>query len=386
MSRMHDSSLDVDLSELQGLEYRCLDDCALCCLCQPELLPSEERKFRGDPRLSAGLADRHISPEVRGPAIRLQGSHGACHFLRGRRCAIYHDRPHYCRAFPLSVFSGWRIQVNANLSCRGIGLSGEGLEEAGERLLEGYGEKALEDELRDSRQVFLEFSGNMRDAKVSQSVQSLRGAADVLIEDVADEQGLGRLLTYAEAGRTKQNSSAQEIARRARAAEPEAAISDLGTAIGTELFDLPDMSYLPVYVDEDLTWRIFRLEGDVIIGYVLSEDGSTQEFLRKDPAEVSLLPFSPEGREAFEDYIRLVNRRDCFLGHAAHLLDEDGYDHNFAQAYLGALGNAAVDLWWRSSFLAGIKGAEALDVGRVREGIVFFDMDLLDQPTIGAVL
>ena len=386
MLPMPDYRLDLDLSELDGKEYRCLDGCALCCLCQPELLPDEERKLRGDPVLSAGLADKHISPDVRGTAIKLQGAHGACHFLRNRRCAIYGQRPHYCRAFPISVFSGWRIQLNANLSCRGIGLAGEGLRATGERLLETYGAEVMEEELRGSRQVFLDFSGNTRDAKVSQSVQSLRGAAQALIDDMTDEQDLSRLLTYAESGSTKQNSSAQEIARKARNSEPEADILDLAVAIGTELFDLPDMSYLPVYVDEDLVWRIFKLEGDSIIGYVLSEDGSIEEFSRTEPAEVVLLPFSAEGKAAFEEYLRVVNNRDCFLGHAAHLLDMDGYGHNFAQAYLGALGNGAVDLWWRSSFLAALRGTGTLDSTQVREGIVFFDMDQLDQPTIGAFL
>ena len=35
----------VDLSPLEGWKIECLDNCQLCCLCQPELLPQEESWF-----------------------------------------------------------------------------------------------------------------------------------------------------------------------------------------------------------------------------------------------------------------------------------------------------------------------------------------------------
>lgn len=384
--RMAVDERDLDLSELEGLTYTCLDGCGLCCLCQPELLQEEEAAFRADPALSAGLAERHISPEVRGAAIRLQGAHGACHFLKDRRCSIYQRRPHYCMAFPISVFSGWRVQLNANMSCRGIGLPGEDLTSFGRDLLGRYGEEELEDELRDSREVFDQFTENTRDAKVAQSIPSLRESAEALMDDLADLLGLSRVLTYAESGRARQNSPASEISRRARASEPDADLQTLGTLIGTELFDLPDLSYLPVYVDEGLTWRVFRLSGNEIVGHVLREDGATEECSRTDPSDVSLLRMTAGGRSAFKEYMGMLNRRDCFVGHAAHLLDEDGYTYSFAQAYLGSLGHAAVDLWWRASFLASLRGDDSLDERGVREGVVFFDMDALDQPTIGAFL
>jgi Fe-S-cluster containining protein len=386
LSFMGDECTGPDLSELDGLEYTCLDGCGLCCLCQPELLPNEESNFRADAALSAGLAERHISPDVRGAAIRLQGAHGACHFLRGRRCSIYERRPHYCRAFPISVFAGWRIQLNANLSCRGIGLPGEDLMAFGREVLGHFREDDLRRELSGSRRVFDEFTTNTRDAKVAQSVPSLRDAAEALMGELTNPIGLSRVLTYSESGRTRQNSSAADIARRARASEPEADLQELGTLIGTDLFDLPDLSYLPVYVDEGLGWSVFKLVGGEIVGYELLEDGDTEEVSMTAPSEVNIMPMTAAGRETFESYLRTVNRRDCFVGHAAHLLDEDGYSYNFAQAYVGALGHAAVDLWWRASFLALLRGEGSLDRRAVREGIIFFDMDALDQPTIGAFL
>jgi Fe-S-cluster containining protein len=376
--------LETDFSEVMGRSYRCIDKCALCCLCQPELLPREESRFRADPLLRDSVVESHISPEVRGAAIKLRGQHGACHFLSGRRCTIYQDRPHFCRAFPVNIFVGWRIQVNANLSCRGIGLEGERLEQLARTVLQDYERSELEKELKDAREVFSEFLDNTRRAKVAQSTGSLRDAGSVVIEDLADEVGLSRALTYAEHGRTRQNTGARDIVRLVRQSEASSDIEELAVMDGAELFDLEDLSMLPVYVDRKLNWNVFRLQGETIVGYRLSEDGSVEETSRTVPGSVHLMPMTASGRRAFEDYLRTVNGRDCFLGHAAHLCDMEGYGYNLAQVYLGALANNALDLWWRASFLAGLAGTDRLGSQEIMEGVVFFDMDLLDLPTIGA--
>jgi len=381
-----EASPEIDLSELSGRTYRCIDDCALCCLCQPELLPEEERAFRADPVLAKGVADSHISADVRGAAIALKGRHGACHFLNDKRCAIYDRRPHYCRAFPLNVFVGYRIQVNANLSCRGMDLPGEDLTANAETLMSSYGEARLSDEVSSANEVFTQFVRNCRDSGVAQSFTSVRETVSLLEDDLTDHIGLSRAMTFAENANLRQNSAAGDIVRRVRQTEAEADISERALMDGVELFDLPDLSLLPIYVDQDLRWRIFRLVGKEIVGYDLLEDGRTSETCRLDPPSVELMPMTEGGRSAMRDYLRVVNSRDCFLGHGAYLCDLEGYEYNFAQAYLGAAANNMIDLWWRSSLLASLAGMEELGPAEVREGIVFFDMDLLDLPTIGAFI
>jgi len=381
-----DPSLEIDFSELEGRTYRCIDSCALCCLCQPELLPEERERFSKDPGLAEGVSDRHISPEVSGSALKLRGAHGSCYFLQDKRCRIYQNRPHFCRSFPINVFVGWRIQMNANLSCRGIGLAGEDLGKTGAEVVSQYGSDRLRKELRDANRVFTDFVRNTRDAWVAQSFSSVRGAANALMEELSDGLGLSKILTYAESGQTRQNASPMDLARLARKADAEADIEERALIDGTELFDLPDLSLLPVYIGSDLEWRIFKLVGKEIVGYMLSEDGSIREISRTNPSDISLMPMTSGGKTAFKDYLSVVNNRDCFLGHAAYLLDSEGYEYNFGQAYLGAMATNAVDLWWRSSFLAHLAGRNELGPGEVREGIVFFDMDLLDLPTIGAFI
>ncbi len=384
--RSRAETVEVDLSELQGLSYTCIDGCALCCLCQPELLPDELERFRKDPRLSEGVSDTHISPDVDGSAIRLRGSYGACHFLQGRRCTIYGDRPHFCRLFPVNVFVGWRVQLNANLSCRGIGLPGEDLEAVGREVLRWHGEGALSQELREASDVFRQFVDNTREARVAQSVPSVRRAADMLVEDMTDRIGLSRVLTYAEHGRTRQNSPPEDLARQARGTDPDADVEQRAIMDGTDLFDLEELSHLPVYAGKDLRWNIFKLIGGEIVGHRLEEDGRITETSRTAPSDVEPMPMDASGREAMTRYLRLVNSRDCFVGHAAHLLDDEGYSFNFGQVYIGAMATNALDLWWRASFLARLAGKDSLGADEVREGVIFFDMDLLDLPTIGAFI
>jgi Fe-S-cluster containining protein len=381
-----DSEPEIDLSELRDRTYRCIDSCALCCLCQPELLPDEERVFRADPRLKAGVSESHISPEVTGAAIALKGRHGACYFLQDKRCAIYDKRTHYCRSFPLNVFVGWRVQVNANLSCRGVGLPGEDLTLLGEHLLKEYGPGRLAEEVASANDVFTQFVRNTREAGVAQSFTSVRETVELLEEELTEPIGLSRTMTFAEHASPRQNSSAGDMVRRVRQTEAEADISDRALMDGVELFDLPDLSLLPVYVDQDLRWKIFRLVRKEIVGYDLHEDGRTVEVCRIDPSSVDLLPMNDGGRSAMRGYLRTVNARDCFLGHGAYLCDLEGYEYNFAQAYLGAAANNMIDLWWRASLLAHIAGTDELGPREIREGVVFFDMDLLDLPTIGAFI
>ena len=378
--------IDIDFSELEGRSYSCIDGCALCCLCQPELLPNEERKFRNDPRLIEAISGKHISPDVMGAAIRLRGEHGACYFLDKKRCRIYADRPHFCRSFPISVFVGWRVQLNVNLSCRGIGLTGEPLRRLGQEIMTGFDVRTLYDEFSSARRVFFDFNSNMREARIAQSVQSVREAAQRVVGDLSDAIGLSKIMTYAENGNTRQNSSADDIVRLARKAEAEANLEERAVIDGTELFDLPEKSMLPVYINEQLDWRIFQLVDKEIVGYNLSEDGGIEEMSRTDPSDVELLPIGEDGTRPFKEYFSTVNQRDCFLGHAAHLCDLEGYEFNFAQVYLGTMATNALDLWWRSSFLASLDGRERLGLREIREGIVFFDMDLLDLPTIGAFI
>jgi hypothetical protein len=152
-----------------------------------------------------------------------------------------------------------------------------------------------------------------------------------------------------------------------------------------ESLSAPDLLSSPVYCDEQGRWKLFMSQGKELDMYGMKEDGSTERIRTIMPEQV---PFqAPEGAAAkmFCDYLALLNRRDSFLGNAYYLIDEYGYEDPLANVYYGSLATSALDLMWRTSLLAFVKGAK-LDVSGVREGIIFYDMDRLDAPTIGAFM
>jgi hypothetical protein len=88
-------------------------------------------------------------------------------------------------------------------------------------------------------------------------------------------------------------------------------------------------------------------------------------------------------RRTLKDYLRVLNNRDSLMGYAFYLMDEYGYEDPWPNVYGGVLSTSVLDLLWRTALLAAFfPGGK--DGERMREGIIFYDMDRLDAPTLGA--
>jgi len=141
----------------------------------------------------------------------------------------------------------------------------------------------------------------------------------------------------------------------------------------------------PVYCDPQGRWNVFISSDGELDMYQLLEDGGMERKRGLDPKRVSLLaPVGPSAR-MFIDYLRTLNRRDSILGYAYYLLDDYGYDDEMSNVYYGVLASSGLDLLWRASLIAHLNGGR-LDQEGMREGIIFYDMDRLDAPTIGAFM
>jgi hypothetical protein len=64
-------------------------------------------------------------------------------------------------------------------------------------------------------------------------------------------------------------------------------------------------------------------------------------------------------------------------------MDQLDYEDDLANAYYGSMCVAILDLLWRASMLDHFMGT-GMGADGIREAIIFFDMDRLDAPTIGA--
>ena len=89
------------------------------------------------------------------------------------------------------------------------------------------------------------------------------------------------------------------------------------------------------------------------------------------------------GEAVLRDYISVLNGRDSFMGSVFCTMDENGYEDDMTNSYYGCLSVTVMDLMWRMSLLDHFMGTGCGADG-MREAIMFFDMDRLDAPAIGA--
>lgn len=379
--------IEADLSELAGRAYECLPGCALCCLCQPELLPEEHRRLSIQAQLAERIVPLPEDPASGRTAFALQGPVGACAFLKERRCTIYELRPHFCQQFPVHLHLGWRVQLNADFSCRGLWTGkGESLEAFGRRVLERIGEDDLARELAQGRRAFSEFRRRVERTWPYWDARGVRELLSALVPDLLRHDGIGRVLSYADDfPQQHRRISAREIHAGIRRSEPDPSVEQLAAGDGLELFDLGDLTKLPIFVDRELRWHLFQTRGELLAHFLAEEDRILTELEPVNPAELPLLPYTEEGRAEAGRYLQLLLRRDQLIGHIAYIVDEHGYVEPIPQVALGSFATLVLDFWWRASLLATAQGRAELGPAEVVDGIVAFDMDFLDLPTVGAL-
>jgi len=367
-------SLPLDLSELEGRKFVCVDPCQLCCLCQPELLESEVQFFKRN--FPERIVTRR-SPHKHTALVLKQGG-GPCTFLEDRRCSVYQNRPHYCRAYPFHVHLSTRAQVELDLSCRGVWTGqGEDATLLGMQLVE-ENKAAIARGLEDSSEVYEQFYANCRDAGLEHDSKKLRAELEERLPLFADPLYIGRVL--------EASVEDEEMILPSAVEGEERRLDELKqSAMETSLESMNSMDPFssPVYCDPQGKWNIFMSQERELDMYVMAEDGKLERSRTIDPFTVPLMRPIGDGQKAFTDYLRILNRRDSMLGHAYYLLDDLGYEDYVPNVYFGAIATAALDLLWRCSLLATLAGGR-MDLNGVREGIIFYDMDRLDAPTIGA--
>ena len=380
--------MDVDLSELDGKSFACIDECGLCCLCQPEVSESELRLIGADPRRAAGLTNERIDGR-RTPqpsAVRLQGGQGGCHFLRGRRCQIYDIRPRFCRQFPAPVHVSWRVQVNANLSCRGITPGGSSLRAFGEGVLRGLPDGMLANELESSRRRLRDFERDARGAGVWQDWKRIGQAGDVMASLLGTAGGVGKLLAFADEEPEISEMPIQKLATVLETTEEPEDLDDVALEGNCEALDLESVAWLPVYSAPDFTWNLMQYTDGKLLWMRLEEGGKTETLHTLEPREVHLMERDQDALATFGSYARTLAMRDHFACYAAEVCAEQEFSDDLMTVYAGVLGTAMLDMWWRASLIGTITGKTKIDGALAREGVISYDMDCLDAPTIGAFI
>jgi Fe-S-cluster containining protein len=374
-----DTGFPLDLSELDGWKFDCIEDCQLCCLCQPELLPQEEQYFKRN------FPQRIVVRRVphRHTALAMKKGSGPCAFLDNRRCSIYPNRPHYCRQFPFHVHLMDRVQVSLDLSCRGVwAQKGEDATPIGLRMV-NENERQLRAGLDEAREVHRHFLANCRDAGIEVSPKDLRVRFEAVSRHAAELPFLGWMLDQSvEDERMDLEKHPVDLTLDSVRAEE---LRQAAMEVSLESLSSEDPMSSPVYCDPKGGWNVFISSEGELDMYQLHEEGGMERVKGVDPKKVPLLAPQGQGAKLFIEYLSILNRRDPVLGHAYYLLDDYGYEDELANVYYGVLASSGLDLLWRASLIAYLNGWMLDDIS-VREGIIFYDMDRLDAPTIGAFM
>lgn len=367
---------EIDYSELKGKKAECPEGCGLCCLCQPEVLNDEKAFFeKNHPKnlVRSKGQDRYL-------ALALKKGRGSCVFLNGRKCSVYNNRPTYCRQFPYHIYVGDRIKVELDLSCRGV-WTGKGIdaeEEAKE--IVSKAQSRIRSAVREAGDVYSQFYHNCKEAGVMGDMQTIRSSVIDNIEKFTDLAYLSKVMEHT----MMEPVMTLDLVK----ADPLIDMEEINEAAMTasmESMETDDPVNAPVYCDEQWNWNIFLADSESgkIDWLILDDEGDLNKRSSTRSSEIRIKPLEPDGEKILREYILTLNQRESFLGNVFSLMDATDYDDNMANAYYGCLSTTILDLLWRASMLDHFMGTGMGERG-IREAIIFYDMDRLDAPTIGA--
>ncbi|MDR2845948.1 MAG: YkgJ family cysteine cluster protein [Candidatus Methanoplasma sp.] len=370
---------EVDYSDVIGKRAECPEGCGLCCLCQPEVLP-EERLFFRENYPKELVKSRTPEPYF---ALALKKGRGSCVFLNdSRKCKVYDRRPTYCRQFPYHIYVGEKVKVELDLSCRGV-WSGSGNDALAEA--KGIVEKAdgrIRSAIREAKAVYRQFYANCTEAGIMSDQAALRSSVDLNLTNFTD---LGYLSKVMELSQMEPVMTLDGL-QRASILEKED-LDEAARATAMESMATNDPLSAPIYCDGNWNWNVFLADEKkrIVEWNVLNNDGDIAQKASAPIDDILLKPLEAGASDVLSDYISVLNRRDSFMGSVFSLIDENGYEDDMANAYYGCLSTTILDLLWRASMLDHFTGT-GMGAEGIREAIIFYDMDRLDAPAIGAFI
>lgn len=368
------NDLTIDYTELIGKKVSCPPECGMCCLCQPEILP-EERSFFRTKHPNAMVKKREPHEHF---AIALKKGRGSCVFLNGRRCDIYADRPTYCRQFPYHFHVSDRIRVELDMSCRGAwsGTGNDAVSEARELADRSGGRLRMA--LKEAAPVYREFYSICKEAGVYAEPSTLRSSVSKNIDNFTDLAYIAKVM---DSSLEEPSVSLDDIIPEAKTDMDELNGAAREAALGS--MQSSDPLNVPVYCDGKWNWNLFMAGNKGIEWNVLDDQGDLHFKGSADPEEISLPSLDAGAKGVLRDYISVLNGRDSMMGSAYHTMDSLDYEDDMTNVYYGSMSVAIIDLMWRSALLDRLLGTGTGENG-MREAVIFYDMDRLDAPTIGA--
>lgn len=343
-------AVDLDLADLRGLRYRCLEGCGFCCTFTPEVSSEELARLRTRFPALPVVANEDDGRQH----IAFQGGCGACTLLQRRACSAYDLRPAHCRYFPFHVhFGRGGATALVNRSCRGVESDPTGDLQAQFQadVLAFAKEHELAESARQAADVFAQFDANCKEAGVAADAVATARAAT---SDVS-WPGLRRL-----------------------AAGIGVPFDELWQAT-LEPLGFEDVVSRPFYLAQDLTWWTFEDPGGALAARQMDETGAL------GPPKPLRRP-KPDSGLAADQLRRVVSffvERAPFEGQVAWLVDDTDYQMPVADAARLRVLELALEAQWRAQVLWQL----SVPPERMEEEVKrFLDGAYLDAPTVAGWL
>ena len=232
--------------------------------------------------------------------------------------------------------------------------------------------------MKEATSVYRDFYSICRDAGVMSDISMIRMALSMNIDKFTDLAYLAKIMERS-LEEPKMNLDNLSPDKKFDMAEMEEAAKD--AALSSMSSD--DPMCVPVYCDPQWNWNMFMASKDRIVWSVMDDSGDLHEKGSASPSDIKLKPLEEGGAEVLRNYINILNNRESFLGSVFYTMDQLDYEDDLANAYYGSMCVAILDLMWRASVLDHFLGT-GMGADGIREAIIFYDMDRLDAPTIGA--
>lgn len=343
--------------ELEGLRYRCLENCGFCCTFTAQVSALElgvlRTKFPTLPVTRSG--DMTL--------LGLQGGCGACTLLSNRACTAYNERPAHCRYFPFHLYFGRRTEVYVNRSCRGVEVA------PGSTLATEYqshiGAAASPFRMRREQEradaVQRAFEKNARTAGVWGDV------------DAEIARLLLRGTNWFEPATWPPTPTGGDEEAGSPAEAWQIALAPFAEA---------EAVARPFHLAADLRWLGFQGDAAGITAQTLTEDGRLEPLRNLGP--FAAWPDLPDAvRSGLFTVVARLATRDLLAGSIFHLVDDTGYEIGVVDAAEIRFADMAAGLAIRADILHRL-GVPWEQVPAEAER--FYDSAFLDHPTIGGWL
>jgi Fe-S-cluster containining protein len=339
--------IETDFLPLKGLKFNCLEGCGFCCTFQPSLLKIESKFYQNNRITKNGcISGTIIDPDSKDDiSFSLQNKIGGCIFLDTGKCKIYEIRPMKCKIFPINIFFSWRIQLNVNMSCRGIwdGDNFNDLYSYGEELFSNLPKNLIRGLYFNSNKIYTDLPYRLTNYFSPQQIREklLESIENMKIESISDIEYARKLL--------------KEQLNQKRFVD------------------------LPMYLTDDLRWEVYKLKDDSIQRTQLNENGSLRIIDCIDISNVEFKNISPDAKNSIKHYLIKIVERDNFIDsiYQQSLMNKDSSIQPLTDLAINNLSMILNFFIIRLNILAAFNNIETIDEKLIKEGIIFTDNSLI---------